>query len=1037
MANERVEVAIVGSNQTDAAFREVESNLGKLEGRLGTLNSAIAGFAGGIGAGLVERLADGVGRAIKFVATAAEDAAVVQRKLEAVLKATGNASGFTADQLDRLAASLARGSSFDDEQFKEATTTILRFGNIAGENLERVLRLSGDYAAITGGSLTSAAQSLARALNDPATGLKKLERNFGDLRPEVEAAIKEMERAGDRSGAIALALSELEKKIGGADAATNKGVTAAFRELKKAISDLVESVGSKDGGALATFINNVAASVRGLNESLSATNMDKLRMLALVVTNPTMAGQMFGALGNRPVDVGTPSTAGLEMTDNERARRLALRDSQEEALRLAREQAKERERLAREAAREEERLRQLHVRGTEAALQAEHDLKEFWMKAEADLRLKHMRERQQLELAQARFTNDQVQKEIDLHDKRNQAVEDGVRSLRERVEQMELENSLLGLSNADRARAIALHRLEALGIDTTTESAQRLVDRYRDAILAQEQLRNTIAVWDEISSAAGRFFSDLIFNGRSAFDNLKTALKSFAAELVAVFAKRWVLQTVASATGSTALSAAAGQVGQGSLAGTIGNALLGGSGIGLATGAEFLAGMTGTFMGPTAAGSAASMGASFAAFMTNPATLAVLAAVVIAVAVMSRRGGPKEGGSAFGTFDENGNFVPGFAPGTQNGRFYTPSGADSAMVAMTEGIGTAFAETLARLGGTGNGFGFGFGFDRDPRGTANSRVSGVVTNSSGQTILEVINREAGRSEEDLQQALELLGRQSLLAALQNSELPQAVLAILRTVDAASAAAEDVDAVLQLADAFVQFTNSLQDIDVASVLEGAGRSAADTFRLQGQALLELANRSTITTQSLAQLTEATGAYRLSAAQLIVGLEQARRAIDEMFGQTRRNILMAGLDEQGRYNFLQDEAARLFELISGASSADEITRLAQQINENINAAFNLLSPEQQAELREEFLTRLENVNSVTQERLRALQEEAAAEANRQLAEVRRIMEEMALAQQAAANTQQDAADTQLAAANTPRTLNINVDLTGGGVVVTDGG
>lgn len=992
MANERVEVAIVGSNQTDAAFREVESNLGKLEGRLGTLNSAIAGFAGGIGAAVAENIGGMLVDTFKFVTKAAEEAAISQRKLEAVLRATGNTTGYTATQLNNLADKLARTTSFDDEAFREATATIVRFGNITGENLEKVLRLSADYAALTGGSVTSAAQMFARALNDPADGLKKLERNFGELRPEAKAAVDELERVGDRSGAIALAIAELQAKIGGADESINTGLTGATKRLNKALGELAETLGGQlsGGGALQNWF---ATQVERITVALNATPMEKLAMLATILRGPFTASEVIpgyldavGRRANAPnLGLFSGMNTSLDGGDPQRVYGMGFYGPSNNEIELERRRRTEIEKLQREMARERERLLQVHVRGSEAALQAEHDLIVYYDEQRSKLQLRAMKEREQI-------------RQIDL---------DGQEYL------------------ARQAFAIIQREQEAFneGLRAVQERA----------------FSEWVANYDRVADAGARFFTDLVFNGRKAFDNLRDALKSFAAELIAIFAKRWILNMAAAATGSTALSAAAGQVGQGTLAGAttslFGNAL--GSFLpGAATGAEFFSGMMGTFMGPAAPGSAAALGGQFAAFMTNPATLAVLAAVVIAVAVMSRRGGPKDGGSAFGTFDENGNFVPGFAPGTQNGRFYTPSGADPAMVAMTEGIGTAFAETLARLGGTGAGFGFGFGFDRDPRGTANSRVSGVVTNAAGQTILEVINREAGRSDEELQEALELLGRQSLLAALQNSELPEAVRAILNMVDAASATAEQVDAILQLADAFVQFTNATASLDLDAILESGSRSPAESFRLQGQALVELANNTTLTTQSLATLTQATGAYRQSAIQLILSLEEARKTIASMFDQTRRNVLTAGLDNQSLYNFLQDDAATLFDRIMGSSSVEEILRWSNQINQNINQAFGLLSPEQQDAMRQMFLERINTVDNAVQERLRTLQNNAREEADRQLAEIRRIMTELAEKQNQAAATQQQAADTQLNAANTPRTFNINVDLQNGNTVVTDG-
>lgn len=827
MADTDVKVALTAEDRTQDAFRSLNASIKALEANFVGLAAAAGAFAGGAFV-----------TALTVSIKAAEDAAIAQRKLDAVIRATGNTTGYTAEQLSKLSESLARATSFDTGSFREATATFIRFGNVGGENLERVLRLSADYAALTGSTLPAAASKLASALNSPADGLRKLERGFGDLGPEVEAAVRKLDAMGDRAGAIALLIEALEKKIGGADAGINTGLTGATKRLTKALGDLAENIGGKVSGNGA-IPNWFADQVNGINKALDATPMEKLILLASLVLGGARAGSNFlTGLANRPQprvvpnsvpDLGGQVAAMTATFTEEEARR---------SMELVRETLRESKRLQDEFAREQERLRQLGIRSAETALQAEHDALNEAMKRDSDVRRAAMRERQQLELAAAKFSNDQVQKEIEAMDRRDAAVEKGIEALRLRVQQMELENSLMGLSNAERAKAVALLQLEALGISKTADGVEELVNRYRDAVTAQEQMRNQVAVWEEISSAAGRFFSDIVFNGRSAFDNLKRALKSFAAELVALFAKRWVLQMVASVTGSSSLAALAGQVGQGSLGGSLLNAGLGASGIGLGTLGEFAAGATGTFMGPTAAGSAAALGSQFAAFMTNPATLAVLAAVVIAVAVMSRRGGPKEGGSFFGTFDAQGNRtgegpVPGF------GRFYTPSGSDQTARDIGDAMGSSFATALRRFGGTSAGVGFGIGFDRDPRGTAPSRVSTLVTDATGRVVYQNINREAGRSEEDLQAALKEEAGRALLAALQASDLPAAIAEILSALDPYTASADQIDAALAAAERIAKIIDALAelkipgiDIDVLTQFQRDGEQLEQTFARVG-------------------------------------------------------------------------------------------------------------------------------------------------------------------------------------------------------------
>lgn len=186
------------------------------------------------------------------------------------------------------------------------------------------------------------------------------------------------------------------------------------------------------------------------------------------------------------------------------------------------------------------------------------------------------------EISAARVRNEEVEREIEAERRLQEQKNSTIRSLDEYIAELEFETSIMGLSNAEREKAIALRRLEAAGIDTSTEAVQQFVNRLRDQVQAQENLRNQVSVWNELSDGAGRFFYDLALNGRDAFTSLKNSLKSFAAEIVALFAKRWVLQLGASITGSTALGAAASTAGDGSLAGSLlnaGGSFFGGSGI--------------------------------------------------------------------------------------------------------------------------------------------------------------------------------------------------------------------------------------------------------------------------------------------------------------------------------------------------------------------------------------------------------------------------------------------------------------------------
>jgi hypothetical protein len=121
-------------------------------------------------------------------------------------------------------------------------------------------------------------------------------------------------------------------------------------------------------------------------------------------------------------------------------------------------------------------------------------------------------------------------------------------------------------------------------------------DAQADIIKNTFGLRDQLKVWNDLADIGSKFFADLAVNGRSAFDRLRESLKSFLQDLIAVFAKRWILQLAASATGSSALGAAAQGVGQGTVSGAVSN-WLGSTAIGSyfsGAGDAFMAGYQGS-----------------------------------------------------------------------------------------------------------------------------------------------------------------------------------------------------------------------------------------------------------------------------------------------------------------------------------------------------------------------------------------------------------------------------------------------------------
>lgn len=228
-------------------------------------------------------------------------------------------------------------------------------------------------------------------------------------------------------------------------------------------------------------------------------------------------------------------------------------------------------------------------------------------------------------------------------------TEGTIRAIREQTETLQFETSIMELSNAERTKAIALRQLEKAGIDTSAASVQGFVNRLRDQVAAQEdartQTQNLVGVWDEIASRGSNFFADLVFDGKNAFKNLERSLKDFARELIAVFAKRYILNMAASLTNNPSLAALAGQQGQGTLAGSLGNfgtfgSLLSSGGgmlasglntIGLGGASQFVGGLTGSIAGPALPGTALAAGQGIGSMFAAAGPYLAAAAAVYAL----------------------------------------------------------------------------------------------------------------------------------------------------------------------------------------------------------------------------------------------------------------------------------------------------------------------------------------------------------------------------------------------------------------------
>jgi uncharacterized protein YoxC len=194
---------------------------------------------------LAKRAVDSLIGAYDEVKQHSLEAQQAQTRLEAVLHATGGASGQTAESMGALADEMAKLTAFDDTQIKNAAASLATFDRVAGDAFPRVIKLSADLASTGRGDLLTWINILGRVGQEPVQAMGAFERVLGKIDPSMKTLIKNLSDAGDKQGALNTFLAIGESRAGGTAQESYRGLTRQVEGTKKAWDDLMRAMGNK------------------------------------------------------------------------------------------------------------------------------------------------------------------------------------------------------------------------------------------------------------------------------------------------------------------------------------------------------------------------------------------------------------------------------------------------------------------------------------------------------------------------------------------------------------------------------------------------------------------------------------------------------------------------------------------------------------------------------------------------------------------------------------------------------------------------
>lgn len=206
----------------------------------------------------------------KKCVNAATDASKQFNILENTINATGASAWTSIDKLDGMAKKLAKSTNFSVTETEKMQSVLLGFRNITDDTFEEASEAIMDMATVMGMDLTSAVQTVGKALDDPIKGLDSLRRQGFAFTEEQKQQLKVLIMNDDQLKAQKIILDELSSSYGGAA----KSAQTGFALIQHTMDDLQETIGNKLMPVVDLMTKNSAKSLSKIIDILNSSNFD-------------------------------------------------------------------------------------------------------------------------------------------------------------------------------------------------------------------------------------------------------------------------------------------------------------------------------------------------------------------------------------------------------------------------------------------------------------------------------------------------------------------------------------------------------------------------------------------------------------------------------------------------------------------------------------------------------------------------------------------------------------------------------------------
>ncbi|MEP2447407.1 MAG: hypothetical protein ABJI69_09280 [Balneola sp.] len=166
-----------------------------------------------------------------------------EAKIVQLVKVTGQASGFSAEELKEQAARLQTLTTTGDETILAIQSKLLTFKSIQGDIFEGLVELALDTGELFG-SAESAILQYGKAFEDPARNLSQLRRVGITFSEEQENQIKNLQENNQLVDAQNVLMDVLKGQLGGVAQAMAQTDSGKIQQFNNRLSDTQEKIGA-------------------------------------------------------------------------------------------------------------------------------------------------------------------------------------------------------------------------------------------------------------------------------------------------------------------------------------------------------------------------------------------------------------------------------------------------------------------------------------------------------------------------------------------------------------------------------------------------------------------------------------------------------------------------------------------------------------------------------------------------------------------------------------------------------------------------